>query len=144
MICFFTSQKDRLDHLFLRGGNMSTWFKIQVIQKDLQGKIFASLTPICPILLPEATVVVLNFLSILQIYICICWPVCVYIYSLSSLPHLWTFLIFSFYLFVHIWPRHTGCWILVPQPGIKAMPPTLEAQSLNYWTTREIPHLWPF
>ena len=47
---------------------MPTWFKIQVIQKDLQGKIFASLTPY----LSYSPPVVLNFLSILQIHICIC------------------------------------------------------------------------
>ena len=28
--------------------------------------------------------------------------------------------------------------ILVPQPGIKLMPPTVEAQSHNHWTTREV------
>ena len=28
--------------------------------------------------------------------------------------------------------------ILVPQKGIKPMPPTLEAQSLNHWTAREV------
>ena len=31
-----------------------------------------------------------------------------------------------------------ACGILVPQPGIKPMPPALEAQSLNHWTTREV------
>ena len=29
--------------------------------------------------------------------------------------------------------------ILVPQPGTEPMFPTLEAQSLNHWTTREVP-----
>ena len=29
--------------------------------------------------------------------------------------------------------------ILLPQPGIKPTPPTLEAQSLNHWTVREVP-----
>ena len=28
--------------------------------------------------------------------------------------------------------------ILVPQPGIKPMPSTVEAPSLNHWTTREV------
>ena len=32
-----------------------------------------------------------------------------------------------------------ACGILVPQPGIKLMPPALEAHSLNLWTTREVP-----
>ena len=29
--------------------------------------------------------------------------------------------------------------ILVPQPGIEPAPPTMEAWSLNHWTTREVP-----
>ena len=33
-------------------------------------------------------------------------------------------------------PCLTTCWILVPQPGIKPMPPTVEMQGLNHWTTR--------
>ena len=31
--------------------------------------------------------------------------------------------------------------ILVPQTGIEPKPPALEAQSLNHWTTREVPLL---
>ena len=45
------------------------------------------------------------------------------------------FLFFKFYLFF----GYTACGILVPQPGIKAMPPALEVWSLNHWTTREVP-----
>ena len=37
----------------------------------------------------------------------------------------------------------TTCWILVPQPGIEAMSPAVEAKSPNHWTAREVPH-WPF
>ena len=33
------------------------------------------------------------------------------------------------------------CGILVPRPGIKPVPPAMEACSLNDWTTREIPRL---
>ena len=29
--------------------------------------------------------------------------------------------------------------ILVPLPGMEPVSPTVEAQSLNYWTTREVP-----
>ena len=29
--------------------------------------------------------------------------------------------------------------MLVPQPGIEPGPPALEAQSLNHWTTWEVP-----
>ena len=32
-----------------------------------------------------------------------------------------------------------ACGILVPQPGIEPVPPALEAQSLNHWSTREVP-----
>ena len=32
--------------------------------------------------------------------------------------------------------------ILVPQPGIKRAAPTLEAQSLNYWNSREVPVIY--
>ena len=32
--------------------------------------------------------------------------------------------------------------VLVPQPGIKPMPPAVEVQSLNHWTSREVPLLW--
>ena len=37
------------------------------------------------------------------------------------------------------WPSCTVCGILVPRPGITPAPPALEAQSLNYWTAREVP-----
>ena len=32
-----------------------------------------------------------------------------------------------------------ACGILVPWPGIKPVPPAMEAQSLNHWTDREVP-----
>ena len=35
--------------------------------------------------------------------------------------------------------RRMICGILVPQPGIKPMPPAVEVWSLNHWTTREVP-----
>ena len=34
-----------------------------------------------------------------------------------------------------------ACGILVAGPGIKPMPPTMEAQSLHHWTSREVPEL---
>ena len=44
-----------------------------------------------------------------------------------------------FYYFIFIF-GHTAAWgTLVAQPGIKPTLPALEAQSLNHWTTREIP-----
>ena len=38
-------------------------------------------------------------------------------------------------------PNPTACGILVPQPGIRPVPSALEAQSLNHWTVRKVPHL---
>ena len=37
--------------------------------------------------------------------------------------------------------HYSACGILVPQPGIKPMPPILGVQSLNHWTTREVPSI---
>ena len=34
---------------------------------------------------------------------------------------------------------HEACGILAPGPGIKPVPPALEVQSLNHWTSREVP-----
>ena len=34
-----------------------------------------------------------------------------------------------------------ACGILVPQPGIKPVPPALGAQSLNFQTDREVPQI---
>ena len=34
---------------------------------------------------------------------------------------------------------HATCRILVPWPWMEPVPPTAEAQSLNHWTTREVP-----
>ena len=37
------------------------------------------------------------------------------------------------------WLRYKACGMLVPQPGVEPAPPAVEAQSLNHWTTREVP-----
>jgi len=37
-------------------------------------------------------------------------------------------------------PGRTPCGILVPCPGAEAVPPAVEAQSPNHWTTREFPN----
>ena len=34
--------------------------------------------------------------------------------------------------------------ILVPRPRIKPTPPAVEVQSLNHWTTREVPNVLLF
>ena len=36
-------------------------------------------------------------------------------------------------------PCCPACDILVPQPGIKPMPPAVEAWCLNHWIAREVP-----
>ena len=43
-------------------------------------------------------------------------------------------------LFVFI-PDHEVCGILLPQPGIKPVPPVVEAPSRIHWSTREAPIL---
>ena len=46
------------------------------------------------------------------------------------------YLLLSIYLFFRSYFfAHTTCGILVPQPGVKPTPTSLEAQSLNCWTT---------
>ena len=54
--------------------------------------------------------------------------------------------------------KHTVCDLLMfffffgctskheelPQPGIEPVPPAVEVQSLNHWTTREVPSMWSF
>ena len=59
--------------------------------------------------------------------VCVCVRVCVWL----------CFLIFKKIVFIY---GHTStCGILVPQPRIEPTSPTFEAQSLNHWTTREVP-----
>ena len=43
--------------------------------------------------------------------------------------------------FFFFWPGRVACRILVPQPGTEPVPPAVEAQSLNQWTTREFPRM---
>ena len=51
-----------------------------------------------------------------------------------------SFFLFSFF-FVFSWPQGMACGMLVPWPRIEPISLTLEAQSLNHWTTREVPVL---
>ena len=45
-----------------------------------------------------------------------------------------------FFMFSHYFlALHAACRLLVPQPRISPMAPTVETQSLNHWTTREVP-----
>ena len=41
------------------------------------------------------------------------------------------------YIFFWLHTQHAG----VPQTGIEPVPPTVEARSLNHWTTREVPRI---
>ena len=61
------------------------------------------------------------------------------------------FFFFNIYLFHwtgsslwHVGSSHWGTKDLVPWPGIKFRPPTLGAQDLSHWTTREVPPLSSF
>ena len=60
----------------------------------------------------------------------------------SRLRPLFIYLLFIFPVFFCLCCM--ACEILVPQPEIEPMPPALEAQSLNHWTTRGVPALGPF
>ena len=45
----------------------------------------------------------------------------------------------AFFFFLIFWSCSLACRILVPQPGIKPVPPAVEMQHLNHWTAREVP-----
>ena len=73
------------------------------------------------------------------------FPPAIYEVSISPHPHqhLYTcnfFLFLPFFFFSGHSMRHGD----LPQPGIKPMPPAVEAWSLNHWTTREVPTLVNF
>ena len=58
---------------------------------------------------------------------------------MGNRPDFYFFLSFKKLLIFISWPCHVACGILVPQPGIEPMPPEVEGQSLNHWTTMEVP-----
>ena len=39
-------------------------------------------------------------------------------------------------------PHCMACRILVPQPGIRSVPPAAERQSPDHWSAREVPFLF--
>ena len=48
----------------------------------------------------------------------------------------------DFFFFLTV-PSLSCCmWDLVPWPGTEPRPPALGAQSVNHWTTREVPQFW--
>ena len=55
-----------------------------------------------------------------------------------SLDRIWI-TIFYLLLLLLFWPHHAARRILVPRPGTEPVPPAVEAQTLNHWTTREVP-----
>ena len=61
-----------------------------------------------------------------------------YLFPLAACPVLLFLSVFLFY-FILFFFGSTACGILVPQPGIKAMPLAVEARSPNHWTAREVP-----
>ena len=64
--------------------------------------------------------------------------------QMHSISHLYCALVgkstsLSFSLLLRFWLHLTTSGILVPQLGIKSVPPALGMQCLNHWTTRKIP-----
>ena len=49
-----------------------------------------------------------------------------------SFVYISKYFVFVFYFFG--WPSCTACGILVPQPGMQAVPPAVGVWSLNHWT----------
>ena len=45
------------------------------------------------------------------------------------------------FIYLFLWPHHAACGTLVPWPGIEPTLPAVEVQSLNHWTTRDVP-IW--
>ena len=61
-------------------------------------------------------------------------------FNKNSLNEVWETPASVFYLLIFYFFGHAAaCRILVPRPGMDAVPPVVEAQSLNHWTTREVP-----
>ena len=58
----------------------------------------------------------------------------------SWLKHSWVLVFVFFFFLLHC----AVCGLLVPQPGIKPMPPAVEAQFPNHWTSREVPRYFFF
>ena len=52
------------------------------------------------------------------------------------------YFLFLLYFFCFVLPCPAACGILVPWAGIEPMSHPVEAQSLNHWTTREVPCLY--
>lgn len=70
-----------------------------------------------------------------------------HLHSFSVAPfnysNIFVFLLFDFNVFIY-WPCDVACGVLVPQPGVEPAPPAVEVQSLNHWTTKEVPDFTVF
>ena len=59
--------------------------------------------------------------------------------GLQRVGHDWATSLYFKSSYYYFWPHHTAYGILVSWPGIKPVPPALEAQSPSHWTTKEVP-----
>ena len=50
--------------------------------------------------------------------------------------------ILKIFIYLAVLGLSCSMWDLVPWPGMEPKPPALGAQSLSYWTTREVPDFW--
>lgn len=57
----------------------------------------------------------------------------------STLLASFSFFFSFFFSFLIFWLHRAAYGILAPRSGIEPVPPALEAQSLNHWTTTEVP-----
>ena len=54
----------------------------------------------------------------------------------------WFLFIFLNFILFNFWPYHTACGILVSWLRIEPMSPALKVQSVNHWTTRDVPSFY--
>ena len=50
--------------------------------------------------------------------------------------------ILKIFIYLAVLGLSCSMWYLIPWPGMEPKPPALGAQSLSYWTTREVPDFW--
>ena len=65
-------------------------------------------------------------------------PGCTESESLGFVGQEYVGVLFVCFLLLLFWLCHVTCGILVPQPRIEPAPLTLEAQSVNHWTAKEV------
>ena len=72
----------------------------------------------------------------LELYIFKWWTLG-HVNSISILKNIF-FILWGKHVSFSFWPQYLARGILVPWPGAQPVPPTVEAFSLNHWTTREV------